>query len=105
MFWVFKRILWGFPGGSDATAPTCQCRRPGFDPWVGKVPWRRAWQPTPGFLPGEAPWLEEPAGYSPWGHIESDTTEQLSTAQNKEHFKKSACSGGSGLDPWVKKIP
>ena len=31
------------------------CRRPGFDPWVGKIPWRRAWQPTPVFLPGESP--------------------------------------------------
>ena len=35
---------------------------PGFDPWVGKIPWRRAGQPTPGFLPGESPWAEEPAG-------------------------------------------
>ena len=32
---------------------------PGFDPWVGKIPWRRAWQPTPVFLPGESPWTEE----------------------------------------------
>ena len=31
-----------------------QCRRRGFDPWVGKITWRRAWQPTPGFLPGES---------------------------------------------------
>ena len=37
-----------------------QCGRPGFDPWVGKIPWRRAWQPTPVFLPGESPWTEEP---------------------------------------------
>ena len=38
---------------------------PGFDPWVGKNPWRRAWQPTPVFLPGES-WTEE-AGGLPWG--------------------------------------
>ena len=38
----------------------CQCRRPGFDPWVGKIPWRREWQPTPVFLPGESSWTEEP---------------------------------------------
>ena len=37
-----------------------QYRRSGFDPWVGKIPWRRAWQPTPVFLPGEFPWMEEP---------------------------------------------
>ena len=38
-----------------------QCRRLGFDPWVGKIPWRRAWQLTPVFLPGESPWREEPS--------------------------------------------
>ena len=54
-----------------------QCRRPGFDPWVGKVPWRRAWQPTPVFLVGESPGTEELAGYNPWGCKESDTTERL----------------------------
>ena len=37
-----------------------QCGRPGFNPWVGKIPWRRAWQPTPVCLPGESPWTEEP---------------------------------------------
>ena len=30
----------------------------GFDTWVRKIPWRRAWQPTPVFLPGESPWTE-----------------------------------------------
>ena len=34
----------------------------GFDPWVGKIPWRRAWQSTPVFLPGESPWTEETGG-------------------------------------------
>ena len=37
-------------------------KRCGFDPWVGKIPWRRAWQPTPVFLPRESPWTEEPGG-------------------------------------------
>ena len=47
----------GFPGGANGKEPTCQCRRYKrlrFDPWVGKIPWRRAWQPTPVFLPGES---------------------------------------------------
>ena len=39
-----------------------QCGRPGFGSWVGKIPWRRAWQPTPVFLPGVSPWTEEPGG-------------------------------------------
>jgi len=34
-------------------------RKPGFSPWVRKIPWRRAWQSTPLFLPGESPWTEE----------------------------------------------
>ena len=39
-----------------------QCRRPGFDSWVEKIPWRRAFQPTSVFLPGESPWTEESCG-------------------------------------------
>ena len=56
-------LLLGFPGGASGKEPACQCRRHkrgGFDPWVGKIPWRKAWQPTPVFLPGESPWTEEP---------------------------------------------
>ena len=52
----------GFPGGTSGKEPTCQCRRyksHGFDPWVRKIPWRRAGQSTPVFLPGESPWTEE----------------------------------------------
>ena len=41
-----------FPGDSDGKSICLQSRRPGFDPWVGKIPWRRKWQPTPVFLPG-----------------------------------------------------
>ena len=46
-----------------------------FDPWVGNIPWRRAWQFTPIPLPGESHGQRNLAGYSPWGHRESDTTE------------------------------
>ena len=42
----------GFPGGSDDKASACNVR-PGFDPWVGKIPWRRKWQPTPVLLTGK----------------------------------------------------
>ena len=54
-----------------------QCRTPGFGPRVGKIPWRREWQPTPGFLPGELHEQSSLAGYSPWGHKDLDTTEWL----------------------------
>ena len=56
--------------------------QPGFDLWIGMIPWRRTWQPTPVFSLGESPWTEEPGGYSPWGSKELDTTEQLGTAQH-----------------------
>ena len=49
----------------------------GFDPWVGKIPWRTKWQATAVFLPGECHGQRSLVGYSPWGHKESDTTEQL----------------------------
>ena len=45
----------GFPGGTSGKEPTCRCRRPKihrFDPWVGKIPWRR--QATPVFLSEES---------------------------------------------------
>ena len=51
------RSCLGFPGSARGKGPTCQCRRlkkHGFDPWVGKITWRRAWQPTPVLLPGES---------------------------------------------------
>ena len=47
--------------------PACQCRRCGFNPWVGKIPWKRKWQPTPVFLPGEFHGQRNLMGYSPCG--------------------------------------
>ena len=71
-------LIWGFPGGTSGKEPICQYRtqkRRGFDPWVRKIPWRRAQQPTPVFLPRAFHELGSLAGYSPWGGKESDTTE------------------------------
>ena len=68
-----------FPGGATGEEPFCQCRRHkrlGFDPWVRKIPWRRASQPTPVFLPGGSHGQRSLVGYIPWGHKESDTTER-----------------------------
>ena len=58
-----------------------QCRRPAFDPWVGKIPWRRERLPTPVFWPGELRGM-----YSPRGHKELDTTERLCAAQNSYYL-------------------
>ena len=54
-----------------------------FDPWVGKFLWRREWQSTPVFLPGEFQGQRSLEGYSPWGHKESDMTERLTQATVK----------------------
>ena len=59
----------GFPGGASGKEPTCQYRRhrrQGFNFWVRKIPWRRVWQPTPVFLPGEAHGQRSLVGYSSW---------------------------------------
>ena len=63
-----------------------QCRRlrPGFDPWIGKIPWSRKWQPAPVFLPGEFHGQRSLVGCSPWGHRESDTAEHTITAEEGE---------------------
>ena len=68
----------GYPDGASGKEPACQCRRHKicrFSPWVGKIPWRRKWQPTPIFLPGESHGQRSLLGYSPWSRKESETTE------------------------------
>ena len=67
----------GLPGSSDGERIFLQCRRPGFNPWVGKIPWRRKWQPTQVFLPGKLYGQTSLVGYSLSGHKELDMTEQL----------------------------
>ena len=57
-----------------------QCKWPEFDPWVGKIPWRREWIPILVFLPGEVHEQRSLLGYSPWSHKESDMTGQLTQA-------------------------
>ena len=69
----------GFPGGTVA-GRSCQCRsckRNGFDPWIGKIPWSRKWQPSPVFLLGKFLGQRSLVGYSPWGSKASDTTEHI----------------------------
>ena len=70
-------LVW-FPGGASGKEPRWQCRRhkrQRFYPWVGKMPRRRAWQPTPVLLPGESHGQRSLAGYSPQRSKESDRTE------------------------------
>ena len=60
-----------FPGGAGGKEPTCQCRRQKrrrFDSWVGTIPWRRKWQPTPVFFPEKSHGQRNLVGYNSWGH-------------------------------------
>ena len=70
----------GYLGGAVVKNPPANAedaKRCWFNPWLGKIPWRRIWQPAPIFLPGKFHGQRSLADYSPWGHKESDTTEQF----------------------------
>ena len=68
---TFSRWL----SGKESHCHRRSCRRPGLHPWIGKIPWRRKWQPIPVFLPGESHGQRSLAGYSPRGRKESDMPE------------------------------
>ena len=74
-------IKWSKPRWCSDKESACQSRRQKrhrFNTWVGKIPWRRKWQPTPAFLPENFHGQRSLAGYSAWGCKESDTTKPLS---------------------------
>ena len=89
--------------GASGKEATCWCRRHKryqFNPWIGKIPWKRIWLPTAVFLPGESHGQRSLVGYSPWGLKESDTTEvsehahmRERTALAKYHHCKSYLAG------------
>ena len=65
-FWNGTGHSWGFPGGSVVKNPPARAGDR-FSPWVGKIPWRGKWQPTPVFLPGRSHGQRSLADCSPWG--------------------------------------
>ena len=109
---------WGFLGRTSGKESACQCRRPKrhrFNPWVGKIPKRRAQEPTAMLLARESLGQRSLAGYSPQGHKESDAIEVtenafLHTGLPRWHNgEESACQCGRckrcRFDPQVRKIP
>ena len=73
---VSESSVLGLPRWLSSKESACQCRRCSQETWIqslGKIPWRRAWHPTPVFLPGESHGQRSLVGYSPWV-AESDTT-------------------------------
>ena len=94
----------GFPGGAVGEESACQCRRHkrrGFDPRVGKIPWRRKWQPTAVFLPGAFYEQRSLAGYSPRGCKDSDMTD----CTHIHILKEGGHSGLGCLGRWLFSCP
>ena len=94
----WARNLWakeGLPRWISGKESTCQFRRHRFDPWVGKIHWRRKRQPTPVFLLGLSYGQKSLEGCSPWGHNESDLT-QTHTEPKKRGSEKSILGNGVG---------
>ena len=115
------RIYPGLPGGTSGKEPACQFRRrkrPGFDPWVSKIPWRQAWQPTPveecQSLAWRIPWTEEPGGLQATGshRVGHDWATKPSTARDYTGLpggsvvkKPRADAGGTGSIPGSESSP
>ena len=76
----------GFPGASDSKESACNVGD------LGSIPWRRTWQPTPVFLPGESPWKEEPGGLQSMGlqRVWHDSATKHSAGQSKDRASKMA---------------
>ena len=84
-------LAWKIPGmGEPGGLPSMGSHRVGHN-WSDEAAWRRKWQPTPIFLPGESHGRRSLVGYSPWGHEELDMTERLHF-----HFSLSCIGEGSG---------
>ena len=98
----------GLPRWLNGKEYACQCRRRrrrGLDSWVGKMPWRRKWHPTPVFLPGESHGQRSLVGYSPWGCKELDRTKnshtqnlckQLKNTRTTQAFTEKGCGDTTG---------
>ena len=90
--------------GSAGKEPACQCRRHkrcGFHLWVGKIPWRRKWRPTPVFLPGTSRGRRSLEASSPWGRRESDTTELAQKAAKNDKLRNPRFSYSSSSSEWT----
>ena len=80
-----------FPGGASGEEFTCQCRRQNrlrFQPCIGKITWRREWQPSPAFLPGKSHGQRSLVGYRPWGPKESEATKHTCNTVLSENTGK-----------------
>ena len=77
LYWQVDSLPLVSLGWFSSQESACQCRRQEFNPWVGKIPWRRKWQPNPVLLPGKFHGWRRLVDSGSWGCKESDTTEHL----------------------------
>ena len=82
----FLTLIYGLPRWLSGRQSACQCRRCRFKPWVGKISWKRKWQPTPVFLSGKCHRQSSLEDYSPCGHKELDITQPLNNKENSVFF-------------------
>ena len=85
-------IITSFPGGTSGKELACQCRRcksHRYNPWVRKIPWRRAWQSNPVFMNGDSHGQRSLVGYSPQGLMESDMTKETPCTHSHNHHHTS----------------
>ena len=82
---LYVRMRAGFPGGTQGKEPACQCRRRKrheFNPWVRKIPWRRAWQPMPSILAWRIAWTVEPDRLQSMGSQSQTQLTRLSSSSS-----------------------
>ena len=84
---------------SPVAQTACNTRGCVFDPWDRKIPWRREWQPTPVFLPGESHGQRNLTSFSPWGCKESGTNEQLTHTLVVQWLR--LCTSTAGGMGWI----
>ena len=89
--------IWGFTLGSSGKESACQCdsfRKLEFHPWVGKIPWRRKWLPTPAW---RLPWTEEPGGLQSRGSLTQSFWAEIDWANGKGRRKERLEEGDTGI--------
>ena len=97
------RVL-GLPWWLSGKESACHRRRLGFNLWVGKIPWRRKWQPSSVILPGKSHGQRNLAGYSPRGHKELDTTEQLTRTDCSRKSIETIRTNGCRIETIIQKL-
>ena len=85
---AWGRALTGLPRWLSDKESACQYRRHRVSPVIRKIPWRRKCQPMPAFLPEKSHGQKSLAGYGPWGHKESDTTEVTEHSALTETYRR-----------------